>query len=92
MSSAQIAAIAWSLVFGTALGWPLIITFMVTVQRGLSRLRADFKQLSDEVTALKTAEEIRSMREIHDPKNKGRTRSVTGPEKADVPSPSLHPQ
>ena len=33
----------WSLVFGTALGWPLIIIFMMTMQRKLSRLRADFK-------------------------------------------------
>jgi hypothetical protein len=76
------------LLFGTALGWLLIIIFMVTVQQKLSRLRADFQLLSDELTALKTAEETRLMREIHDPKSKGRTRR----KKADVSSPPLDPQ
>ena len=65
MSLAQIAASDWSLVFGTALGWLLIIIFMVTTQQKLSRLRADFKLLSDEVSHLKTAEERRFMMEIN---------------------------
>jgi hypothetical protein len=90
MSLAQITVSDWPLLLGTALGWLLIIIFMVTMQRKHSRLRADFKLLSYEVTALQTAEETRLMREIHDPKNKGRARSVTGRNK--VPSPSLSPQ
>jgi hypothetical protein len=72
MSVAQIAASDWSLVFGTVLGWLLIIIFMVTVQRKLFRLRADFKLLldavkllSDEVSHLKIAEERRFMKEIN---------------------------
>jgi hypothetical protein len=88
MSLPQIAVIDWFLLFGTAFGWLLIIMFMVTMQRKLSRLRADVQLLSDELTALKTAEEARFMREIHSPENKGRTRR----KKADVPSPSLGPE
>ena len=65
MSLAQIAASEWSLVFGFALGCLLITIFMVTMQRKLSGLRADFKLLSDEVSHLKTAEERRFMTEIN---------------------------
>ena len=42
---------------------------MVTMQRKLSRLRADFKLLSDEVTHLRLAEEHRLMMEINIPAN-----------------------
>jgi hypothetical protein len=62
MSLAQIAAGDWSLVFGTVL--VLIIGFMMTVQRKLSRLLADFKLLSDDVSHLKLEEERRFMTEI----------------------------
>jgi hypothetical protein len=72
MSLAQIAASEWSLVFGTALGWLLIIIFMVTMQRKLSRLRADFKLLSDEVSHLKIADERRFMSEINGQKKRAR--------------------
>jgi hypothetical protein len=87
MSLAQIAVSDWFLLLGTALGWLLIIIFMVTTQRELSRLRADFKLLSDEVTELMRTEEARIMREIR--------KTKTAPEsgnKADVRSPSLGPQ
>jgi len=70
MSLAQIAASEWSLVFGAALGCLLITIFMVTMQRKLSRLRADFKLLSDEVTHFKMAEEHRLMMEINAPRKK----------------------
>jgi hypothetical protein len=55
----------WSLVFGTVLGWLLIIIFTMTVQRKLSRLLADFKLLSDDVSHLKLAEERRFMTKIN---------------------------
>jgi hypothetical protein len=65
MSLDQIAASDWSLVFGTVLGWLVIIIFMVTVQRKLSHLRTDFKLLSDDVSRWKLAEDRRFMREIN---------------------------
>ena len=76
MSLAQIAASDWSLVFGTALGWLLIIIFMMTMQRKLSRLRADFKLLSDEVSHLKIAEERRFMSEINAQKKRARVAAI----------------
>jgi hypothetical protein len=75
MSLAQIAA-SDALVFGTALGWLLIIIFMVTMQRKLSRLRADFKLLSDEVSHLKIAEERRFMSEINAQQKRARVAAV----------------
>jgi hypothetical protein len=72
MSLAQIAASEWSLAFGAALGCLLITIFMVTMQRKLCRLRADFKLLSDEVTHLKMAEEHRFMMEINAPSKNAR--------------------
>jgi hypothetical protein len=92
MSLPQITVGDWFLVFGIVVGWSFIIIFMVATQRKLSRPRADFKLLSDQLTDLTRAEEIRLMREIRDPKNKGRGRSVTGRKEADGPSPSLGPQ
>jgi hypothetical protein len=65
MSLAQIAASDWSLVVGTVLGWLLIIIFMVTMQRKLSRLRAKVELLSAEVSNLKVAEEGRFIKEIN---------------------------
>jgi hypothetical protein len=72
MSLTQIAVSDWSIVFVTVLGRLLIIIFMVTMQRGLSHLRADLKQLSDavkllsdDVSGLKIAEETRFMGEIN---------------------------
>jgi hypothetical protein len=56
----------WSLVFGTVLGWLLIIIFMMTVKRRLIRLRAKVKLLSDEINNLKVAEEGRLMTKIND--------------------------
>jgi hypothetical protein len=70
MSFDQIAASDWSLAFGTVLGWLLIIIFMMTVQRKLSRLLADFKRLSDDVSYLKLADEHRFMGEINAPRKK----------------------
>jgi hypothetical protein len=64
MSLAQITVSDWFLLLGTALGWLLIIIFMVTMQRKLSRLRAKVKLLSAEVSNLKVAEEGRFMKEI----------------------------
>ena len=75
MSLAQIAA-SDALVLGTALGWLLIIIFMVTMQRKLSRLRADFKLLSDEVSQLKIAEERRFMMEINARKGRARVAAI----------------
>ena len=83
MSLAQIAASDWSLVLGIALVL-LIIIFMVTMQRRLTRLRADFKLLSDDVTSLNRAEETRFMTEINAPKNE---RRVTPPS---IPSGISH--
>jgi hypothetical protein len=76
MSLAQIGASEWSLVFGTVLGWLLIIIFMVTMQRKLSRLRSDFKLLSGEVTHLKMAEGRRFMREINARRKNGRKKKA----------------
>jgi hypothetical protein len=64
MSLAQITGSDWFLLLGTALGWLLIIIFMVTMQRKLSRQQAKVKLLSAEVSNLKGAEEGRFMKEI----------------------------
>ena len=93
MSLAQIAASDWSLVFGTALGWLLIIVFMVKMQRKLSRLRADFKLLLDEVSHLKIAEERRFMSEINAQKKRAHHTDLETGQTADplvVQSPSPH--
>ena len=93
MSLAQIAATDWSLVFGTALGWLLIIIFMVTNIRKLSRLRADFKLLSDEVSHLKIAEERHFMSEINAQKKRAHHAHLEAGQTADLPvvqSPSPH--
>jgi hypothetical protein len=78
MSLAQIAASDWPLVFATVLGWLLMIIFMVTTRRELSRVRTNVnllvetvKLLSDEVGHLKVAEHRRLMMEI----NAGRERA-----------------
>jgi hypothetical protein len=65
MSFPQIAATDWFLVLWTALGWLLMVIFMVTTRRKLSRLRADLELLSGEVRHLTIAEESRVMREIN---------------------------
>jgi hypothetical protein len=70
MSLDQITVSDGFLVFWTVLGWLVIIIFMVTMRRKFSRLRADFKLLSYEVTALKTAEERRLVMEINAPSRK----------------------
>jgi hypothetical protein len=78
MSLAEIAASDWFLVFVIVLGWLVIIIFMATMERRLSRLRTDFKLLfqavkllSDEVGHLKVAENRRLMMEV----NAGRERA-----------------
>jgi hypothetical protein len=76
MSLAQIAASEWSLVFGTTLGWLLIIVFIVKMQRRLIRLRAQVKLLSDEVTHLKVAEERRLMTKINAPRKNARNKQA----------------
>ena len=72
MSLAQIAASDWPLVFATVLGWLLMIIFMVTTRRELSRVRTNVnllldavKLLSDEVGHLKIAEERRIIANIN---------------------------
>ena len=72
MSLAQIASSDWTLVLATVLGWLLMIIFMVTTRRELSRVRTNVnllldavKLLSDEVGQLRIAEERRIMTKIN---------------------------
>src|SRR5215469_16054365 len=93
MSLAQIAASELSLAFGAALGCLLITIFMVTMQRKLSRLRADFKLLSDEVTHLRLAEEHRLMMEINAPSKNARKKKADNAdlEPAETAAPPIVP-
>ena len=66
---------------------------MVTMQRKLSRLRADFKLLSYEVTHLKLAEEHRLMMEINAPSKNARKKKADNAdlEPAETAAPPIVP-
>jgi hypothetical protein len=90
MSFGQIAASDWVVVLGTALGWLVIIIFIVTTRRVLSRLRADFELLSDQVSHLTIAEESRMMREINAQKMRSGQAPLETPQTAAPPVVPVH--